>query len=225
MKIPKPKYCGQNWLDMTPTENGKLCEECKKNIIDFSQKSWAEIEKTQIDNNNSICGMYSKKQLQYWGQEVPTFAANKSITTAAIVVGLTTGSVFGQVANKADTLNTKTIIAGTITGISKNGNIDTLGYTTVYLKGTKTGVFADELGRYSLDISDHIDTIQNPTIVYSTIGYISLEYTLGKELAHNIHFDPQLSQDIVGTTYFYVEKPTIWKRIAWTFKKWFGREK
>jgi hypothetical protein len=151
MKIPKPKYCGQNWLDMNPTESGRLCGECKKNIIDFSKKSWAEIEKTQRENNNSICGMYSNKQLKYWGQEAPTSPSKKAVTAKAIIVGLTTGSVFGQESNQLDALKTKTVITGTITGISKTGNIDTLGYTNVYLKNSKIGVVADESGKYKLD--------------------------------------------------------------------------
>jgi len=57
--ITKPKYCGQNWLEMQPTDGGRICGQCDKVIVDFSKMSWTEIEQLQRQNNNAVCGMYN----------------------------------------------------------------------------------------------------------------------------------------------------------------------
>ncbi len=49
MTTAKPKHCGQNWLEMTPTENGRICRQCSKIIVDFSRKTWTEIETIVIN--------------------------------------------------------------------------------------------------------------------------------------------------------------------------------
>ncbi len=36
--LPKPKYCGQDWLKMTPTDGGRICGHCTV----FTQKALAE---------------------------------------------------------------------------------------------------------------------------------------------------------------------------------------
>ena len=68
---PKPKYCHQNWDAMTQTEKGRICGACDKLIFDFRKNTWNEIEKKQRESNNTTCGLYSDKQLKYWGQEPP----------------------------------------------------------------------------------------------------------------------------------------------------------
>ena len=80
-KILKPNHCDQNWLEMTPTNGGRICEKCNKRIVDFSKMNWAQIERIQNQNNNAVCGMYNHKQLENWGHELPTFS--NSIKKAA----------------------------------------------------------------------------------------------------------------------------------------------
>jgi len=71
MNTPKPRHCGQNWLEMQPVEGGRMCGQCEKKITDFSKMRWSAIEAIQQQNNNTVCGMYHPKQLEHWGKEIP----------------------------------------------------------------------------------------------------------------------------------------------------------
>ena len=221
---PKPKYCGQDWLDMTPTDGGRICGQCSKTIVDFSKMTWADIERIQHQNNNSVCGMYAPKQLDNWGREVPTSSCSKFAATTALLVSMTVSSQsFSQKTATADTIQ-KTIVHGTITGKTKEGRVDTLGFTSIVLKGTPYGVMADEQGNYQLDLTNFIDTIQNPTLVFSMVGFDRLELKLKNENKGDLRYDPQLNQDNVNIIAFYVTKPTLGQRVKWKFRKWFGRK-
>ncbi len=213
--LPKPKHCEENWLDMTPTEGGRICKQCSKTIVDFSKMTWVEIEKVQQQNNNSVCGMYSPKQLNNWGRQVQTTNCSKFAATTALIISLTTAQ-----ANAQDNV-LRTIIHGTVTGKSQSGTLDTLGYTNVILKGTKIAVIADEHGRYKLDITDYIDTVFNPTIVYSMIGFRNTELRLSNKKG-DINFNAQLDP---GSAIIYsITKPTIGQKIKWKIRRWFGRK-
>lgn len=204
--LPKPKYCGQNWLDMKPTERGRLCGQCQKNIIDFSKKSWTDIIRIQRENNNSVCGMYSDKQLKYWGQEIPRSNIATKIATTTLLIGISTISVNGQTEKINDTTSSKTIIRGFVTGKTENGAIDTLFASNIHLKNTNFGTTANLNGYYELDISDIKDTIKEDILVFSMIGYEDFEVSINA-ISNNFNFNVQLKEAALALTYFYVKKP------------------
>ena len=60
--IPKP--CHEDWNAMTPTEQGRFCSQCSKNVTDFTQMSDKEITIYFRQNSSSnICGRFRKDQL------------------------------------------------------------------------------------------------------------------------------------------------------------------
>lgn len=137
--LHKPKYCEQNWLEMKPTDGGRICKQCSKTIIDFSKMAWADIERIQQANKNSVCGMYSPKQLEHWGRQVPSNNCSKLAATTALLVSMAVSTQsFSQTNATVDTIS-KTIIHGTVTGMTKEGKVDTLGFTNIFLKGTTIG--------------------------------------------------------------------------------------
>ncbi|KIA95018.1 MULTISPECIES: carboxypeptidase-like regulatory domain-containing protein [unclassified Flavobacterium] len=62
IKISIPKPCHENWLEMTPTEKGRFCSNCQKNVIDFTKASDREIL-IAYTKNNSLCGRFNNTQL------------------------------------------------------------------------------------------------------------------------------------------------------------------
>lgn len=62
IKISIPEPCHENWLEMTPTEKGKFCSNCQKNVIDFTKASDREIL-LEYNKNEHLCGRFRASQL------------------------------------------------------------------------------------------------------------------------------------------------------------------
>jgi len=60
IKIPEP--CHEDWAQMTPTEKGKFCGVCTKEVFDFTKSTDEELIK-RLDAGKSLCGRFSKSQL------------------------------------------------------------------------------------------------------------------------------------------------------------------
>lgn len=58
--IPKP--CQENWDNMTPTEQGRHCQFCQKEVIDFTKMSDRETAH-YLKQNNQSCGRFNTSQL------------------------------------------------------------------------------------------------------------------------------------------------------------------
>jgi hypothetical protein len=102
MKIKKftisiPAPCTENWNDMTPTERGKFCAHCQKEVIDFSIKTDSEIANFIKQNKGNLCGRFIKSQL---GKEYSYIEQEKYSNlkyAAALALGLlTTENAIGQ---------------------------------------------------------------------------------------------------------------------------------
>lgn len=59
--IPEP--CHENWLEMIPTEKGKFCSNCQRNVIDFTKASDKEIL-LAYNKNENLCGRFRISQLE-----------------------------------------------------------------------------------------------------------------------------------------------------------------
>ena len=62
LQVPTP--CHENWDNMTPTEKGRFCASCQKQVIDFSNKSDREIAMFfKKPSSGSVCGRFMDDQL------------------------------------------------------------------------------------------------------------------------------------------------------------------
>lgn len=216
--LPKPEACGQNWLGMQPTASGRLCEQCNKEIRDFSAKSWPEIVQTQAAHGNALCGMYSSAQLAYWGQSPPSLCARFASATA-LAFALSTVQAQGQTMSSA---TDKLILSGTVLTISAKGKPEPVPFATVLVAGTKFGTSTDEQGHYSLTLSDSVSS-NTSTIVFSSIGFNTSKFTLPAQSTGSLQHDALLTTDTTIIA-FSVRKPSLVERTKWTLKRWFGRD-
>ncbi len=60
IRIPEP--CHEDWNKMTPTEQGKFCSVCTKEVFDFTKVSDEELVK-KVYSNEKLCGRFKNSQL------------------------------------------------------------------------------------------------------------------------------------------------------------------
>ncbi len=60
IRIPEP--CNEKWSEMTPTERGRYCKVCQKEIYDFTQMSKFDLVR-KLDKGKNVCGRFKKSQL------------------------------------------------------------------------------------------------------------------------------------------------------------------
>lgn len=62
LQISIPEPCHENWNEMSPTEKGRFCKVCTKEVIDFTSKSDEEII-NHVKKHNNACGRFYPSQL------------------------------------------------------------------------------------------------------------------------------------------------------------------
>lgn len=101
ISIPEP--CTENWNEMTPTERGKFCAHCQKDVIDFSSKTEFEIANFAKHNKGNFCGRFVDTQLEkeFSYTELEKYSNLKY--AAALALGLMTAENIVAEENKPKT--------------------------------------------------------------------------------------------------------------------------
>ena len=63
VKISIVNPCSENWANMSATNKGAFCQQCQKEVIDFSKLSDNQIIQLLGNNTGSICGKVKSDQL------------------------------------------------------------------------------------------------------------------------------------------------------------------
>lgn len=217
--LPKPQPCGQRWLDMSPTANGRLCGQCDKEIYDFSGMAWPAIARTQAEHGNTLCGMYTPEQLQHWGQTPSPSACARLAAATTLALALSGIPAAAQVADGRT-------LSGTVTAISAKGKTEPVPFATVLLAGTQVGASTDEQGHYQLTLPADKALPEAARIQFMSIGLTTAEWPLplpnDGPLQHDalLHINPNSNLSV-----FSVRKPTLLEQTRWTLKRWFSRQK
>ncbi len=61
LSIPQP--CHERWDEMTPSEKGRFCASCQKQVVDFSGLSDREVIQLIEQSSGSICGQLHPSQM------------------------------------------------------------------------------------------------------------------------------------------------------------------
>lgn len=72
-KITIPKPCNEDWNEMSPTEKGRFCDVCTKEVVDFTNKTSEEIQKYFVEKKDKkVCGRFKNEQLDKVTIQIPT---------------------------------------------------------------------------------------------------------------------------------------------------------
>lgn len=165
LNIPKP--CHEDWSKMSPSEKGKFCQACKKEVVDFTAMTDHQTIQTMNEREGeNVCGRFRKKQLNkelstQKTSHIPKVAAAVAFATflAASEASFAQGEVVKVISREQiENLNLLQIdeekVKGEIKTI-KGKVIDQqskkpIPYANVIVKGTQNGVQTDVEGNFSL---------------------------------------------------------------------------
>lgn len=242
MSLVKPKDCDQNWLDMKPNNNGRLCLKCKNTVMDFSKTPWSKIEEIQSSNNNSICGMYSKSQLDNWGKNESSKSFSRSAFVTSVVMLYSVLSPSYVQAQKTVTeqvivneekqkrkpaKNTsRKLITGNVKFINKEGILEGMPSVNVKLPKSKIYGVTDFDGNFRIDVTS-VKKIKQDVLRIQSVGFLTQQVPVSKKMLNNQTVEIILEEDtnmVDGPNYFAIEKPTKKEKILRKFKTWFKRK-
>lgn len=174
IQISIPTPCHENWAAMTPTEKGRFCAACQKQVIDFTRASDREIA-TAVKKDSTLCGRFNDSQLnrELW---LPQYKSNRTGAFFAVLFGLFTIGVQGQTQAKKKPLTyskpptkkpQKPII-------EIKGNVtDTLNIplqnVAVLVKGKANGTVTDSIGNFTIKAQ------KGDVLVFNLVGYVDNE--------------------------------------------------
>lgn len=201
IRIEKP--CHEDWDQMTPTEQGRFCGACQKNVIDFSKMTDNELLEFLSTHTGSMCGQLRGSQLNRAITQTRLQGKNwklNSFFTALMLAG-SAGLAMAQTAPPGAphkivtaTKNPQTQSRKTTDDpISNTLNatvFDTIGNTampfaTVWIANTQTHVQADANGKFTLIIPTELLTDTISLWIYAP-GYMREEYSFSMYETQNI---------------------------------------
>ena len=184
--IPKP--CHEDWNKMTPTQQGKFCGSCNKQVIDFSLMSDQQVLNFLSHQSGKLCGHFDAEQLQR--PLMQTKIKKKKSWWMALTMPLLflfdRSEAQSNVANKVDTVvqteERTDLIVGklvynpskqiTIKGRVVDENNVPVSFATITEKGKKNAVAANADGYFSIIIEKNNSEV---TLIASVVGLENTE--------------------------------------------------
>ncbi|CAN5581610.1 hypothetical protein BH11BAC5_BH11BAC5_28880 [soil metagenome] len=220
--------CDKNWANMQPAEQGRFCNACEKNVIDFTGMNNKEVYNTILKNDANICGRFNNSQLQ---QPLPLEADKKqrwhnyffSFLVPALLFSkqATAQQKIGKVRAMPPTVNTARmgLVAYapvqnkfTFSGVVKDAaNGEIIANATVQVKDG-AGVITDTSGKFLLTAKTGQ---QKVTIVISAIGFANREieiaipadgFAISGEIISLHKFATTLGEVVVNSGDYHVTK-------------------
>ena len=102
--IPNP--CSENWENMTVSEQGKFCQNCQKDVVDFTQKSDKEVLDILAKSKGNLCGRFTKQQLS---TPFVDYAAPSRMSFGQRAAGVLLATSLLAIGAEAQTTNNPTI--------------------------------------------------------------------------------------------------------------------
>lgn len=202
LAIPQP--CHENWYNMTPSQQGRFCSACAKEVVDFTGMSDTELLHYFLDKKSEkICGRIypdqlnrqvtktiypQKKKFWYWNYAaLLLFFFSKSGGAKAQGQIRVTPAANQNVHNEA-----KVTHAGEksmpeapqtkgINGTVKDSDGNPVAFATISIKGTAIGSSADANGKYFIKANSYKDVLR-----ISAVGYETAELVLKAAVQYDV---------------------------------------
>lgn len=174
LQIPEP--CHEDWQQMTPTERGRFCSSCQKEVLSFTDMTDAQVIAFFKKRPTNVCGQFRPEQLRTYhlAPEPQLRTRFGALAVGSLISVMTVGSTaasaqekMGEVVRVVDTAPTCTDAAldkveqGTVdslhafTGRVLNMNTGSgMPNVTLQIKGTDIGTHTDAEGRFCLTIPE-----------------------------------------------------------------------
>lgn len=215
MQLHIPEPCQENWDNMAPAEQGRYCNACAKQVIDFTSMSDTELLNYFSKlKNESVCGRTyadqldrnitmppQKKWLWYWNYIIAFFLLFSKSNAAKAQGKIKT---VNTVVNKIPATGSKTDNATKNNYNFKGKVVDEKGkpvsFASLRIIGTKTGTATDADGNFNLAATD-----SNCSITVSAVGMVTTKLTLNKTESNiiTIKNDVVMLQGVVVNTTSY----------------------
>ncbi|MBC7864583.1 MAG: hypothetical protein IAF38_16535 [Bacteroidia bacterium] len=217
LKISNP--CTENWEEMTPMQNGRLCSNCSKVVVDFSNMSATGIADYFKNANGKVCGQFKQSQLEvnYIPAYKNIFSFNSNFLRLSLAGILTFSGVkgFSQSGNAKAPITVKDN-AGRKKNLSQKNNAKTNPKLSVQLiltdkktgktilgggarlDGTAKNFTADKTGAIKIEIPDSLKD-KTLNIYFHASGYASAYTTvdLKKENSSPLIISLEMKEEIM----------------------------
>jgi azurin len=168
LSIPEP--CHEDWNDMTPSQQGRFCGSCQKDVIDFTAMTDDELFRFfATKKSTNVCGRtliyqlntplakpVEHKKSKFWYISYLTSLLlffSKSDTKAQVKPQVTTAPVNNQVRLMGKVSRLPVAAeqsAGFVTGKVTDENGNPVPFASIDIKGGLSGVSADVQGNYKI---------------------------------------------------------------------------
>lgn len=205
LQIPEP--CHENWDQMTPSEKGRFCGSCQKQVVDFTSMSETQlISFFRKKSSGSVCGRFMDGQLDkemlisrkrmpwinyFFKFILPLFFATKTYSQGNVSVKRIMDKALLHTENKFVVRRELKIDRASVAAASKtmsqvrilvgkisNEKGEPVSYASIMVSGPSSkGEIADSLGVFSMFLSMDSSSV----LEISAVGYESKQVVVTQE--------------------------------------------
>lgn len=241
MKISIPEPCHENWQNMLPSDKGRFCLSCQKEVIDFSVMTKHEIEAYFKSLSNNVCGRFKENQLTDKNKELPAVKNKLSLKpwwmAASLFVFAKSAVSQGNI-TVVDTVKAKQETLYSMKfNVTKNNTIkpeyvvkgkvvdketgELLPFVNVVVDTLKIGTTTDFDGCFTLKVPEN--SLDSVIISIRYLGYENYDTIINSdaEILVELVENGVIIGDVIFESIPY--KPSIWRRIGNFFARPFRR--
>ena len=188
VKITIENPCGEDISQMEPTQRGRFCGSCERDLVDFTKLNDREIQKVIHQTNGDVCGWFRPDQLDRQMVELPVASSPAFFKYAAsVLLTMAIGNTTAQNDQAPISLEkTEQTIEKEaqepkpyfISGKIRDENTgETLPFAAIQIQETELGTHSDLEGNFSLEVPEKYRS-QELILKLSYAGYQQTEMKL-----------------------------------------------